>query len=98
MLIAHAPGQQEHLARAPWYAGMPLAAIMLAMVAAGVIAAYDYGLLDSAAQNIMYFAARYHARIAAQFAIGDRAAASAQAMLCDGAPRARATGRNGKLR
>jgi hypothetical protein len=54
ILIAHAPGQQQHLTRAPWYAGMPLAAIMLAMVAAGVIVAYDYGLLDSAAQNIMY--------------------------------------------
>jgi hypothetical protein len=53
ILIAHGPGQQEHLVRAPWYAGMPFAALMLAMIVAGVIAAYDYGLFGSAPQNIM---------------------------------------------
>jgi hypothetical protein len=53
ILIAHPPGQQEHATRAPWYAGAPLALIMLLMFAAGVTAAYHYGLLGFAAQDIM---------------------------------------------
>jgi hypothetical protein len=53
LLIKLPPGQQEHPGRAPWYAGAPLAAVMIAMLAAGVAAAYHYGLLGFAAQDIM---------------------------------------------
>jgi len=53
ILVTRPPGQQEHPARAPWYVGAPLAALMLAMFAAGVTAAYHYGLLGYAAQDII---------------------------------------------
>jgi hypothetical protein len=53
ILVTRPPGQQEHSTRAPWYVGAPLAAIMLAMFAAGVTAAYHYGLLGYAAQDII---------------------------------------------
>jgi hypothetical protein len=53
ILVTRPPGQQEHPARAPWYMGAPLAALMLAMFAAGVTAAYHYGLLCYAAQDIL---------------------------------------------
>ena len=39
--------------RAPWYVGAPLATLLFAMFAAGVAAAYHYGLLGYAAQDIM---------------------------------------------
>ena len=45
-------GQQEHTMRAPWYVGAPLAILLLAMFAAGVGAAYHYGLLDNLTQDI----------------------------------------------
>lgn len=53
ILVTRPPGQQEHPTRAPWYMGMPLAALMLAMFAAGVTVAYHYGLLGYAAQEIV---------------------------------------------
>jgi hypothetical protein len=53
ILVSRPPGQQEHPTRAPWYVGAPLAMLMLAMLAAGVAAAYHYGLLGFAAQDIM---------------------------------------------
>lgn len=53
ILITRAPGQQEHVTRASWYGGVSLAVIMLAMLGAGVTAAYHYGLLGYAAQNIV---------------------------------------------
>jgi hypothetical protein len=53
ILVTLPPGKQEHSTRAPWYAGAPLAVIMFAMFAAGVTAAYHYGLLGFAAQDIM---------------------------------------------
>ncbi len=53
ILVTRPPGQQEHPTRAPWYMGAPLAALMLAMFAAGVTAAYHYGLLGYAAQEIV---------------------------------------------
>lgn len=53
ILVPRPPGQQEHPTRAPWYVGAPLAAIMLAMFMAGVTAAYHYGLLGYAAQDII---------------------------------------------
>jgi hypothetical protein len=53
LLITHPPGQQEHPGRAPWYMGAPLAVIMLLMFAAGVTAAYHYGLLGFAAQDLI---------------------------------------------
>jgi hypothetical protein len=53
ILVTLPPGQQEHPTRPPWYMGAPLAAIMLAMFAAGVTAAYHYGLLGYAAQDII---------------------------------------------
>jgi hypothetical protein len=53
ILVTRAPGQQEHPTRAPWYEGAPLAVLMLAMFAAGMTAAYHYGLLTFAAQDIM---------------------------------------------
>ncbi|MGH7914890.1 MAG: hypothetical protein ACREPW_09605 [Candidatus Binataceae bacterium] len=53
ILITRAPGQQDYPSRAPWYAGAPLALIMLAIFASGVTVAYHYGLLDYAAQNII---------------------------------------------
>lgn len=53
ILVTLPPGQQEHPTSAPWYAGAPLAVIMLLMFAAGVTAAYHYGLLGFAAQDIM---------------------------------------------
>jgi hypothetical protein len=53
ILVTRPPGQQEHPTRAPWYMGAPLAVLMLAMFAAGVTAAYHYGLLGYAAQDII---------------------------------------------
>ena len=53
ILITRPPGQHQHPTRAPWYAGAPLAAILLVMFAAGVTAAYHYGLLGFAAQDIL---------------------------------------------
>ncbi|HVB81049.1 MAG TPA: hypothetical protein VNE82_14015 [Candidatus Binataceae bacterium] len=53
ILITLPPGQQEHSTGAPWYAGAPLAVIMFAIFAAGVAAAYHYGLLTFAAQDIL---------------------------------------------
>lgn len=53
ILITRPPGQQEHVARAPWFASASLAAVMLAMLAVGVAVAYHYGLLGFAAQDIM---------------------------------------------
>ncbi len=53
ILVTLPPGQQEHPTRAPWYAGTPLAMIMFLIFAAGVTAAYHYGLLGFAAQDIM---------------------------------------------
>jgi hypothetical protein len=53
ILVALPSGQKEHSTHAPWYAGTPLALIMLLMFAAGVTAAYHYGLLGFAAQDIM---------------------------------------------
>lgn len=53
LLITAPPGQREHPTSAPWYAGAPLAVIMFAMFAVGVTAAYHYGLLGFAAQDIL---------------------------------------------
>ncbi len=53
VIVTHPPGQQENPTPAPWYAGTPLALIMLAMLAAGVTAAYHYGLWGYAAQDII---------------------------------------------
>jgi hypothetical protein len=53
ILVTRPPGQQGHPTRAPWYMGAPLAVLMLAMFAAGVTAAYHYGLLGYAAQDII---------------------------------------------
>jgi hypothetical protein len=53
LLITTPAGQQEHPTNAPWYAGASLAVIMFVMFAAGVTAAYHYGLLSFAAQDIL---------------------------------------------
>jgi hypothetical protein len=53
LLITVAPGQREHPTSAPWYVGAPLAVIMFVMFAAGVTAAYHYGLLGFAAQEVL---------------------------------------------
>lgn len=51
-LVIRPPGQPEHTARAPWYVSAPLAILLFAIFAAGMAAAYHYGLLDYAAQDI----------------------------------------------
>jgi hypothetical protein len=53
LLITTSPGQREHPASAPWYAGAPLAMIMFVMFAAGLTAAYHYGLLSFAVQDVL---------------------------------------------
>jgi hypothetical protein len=52
LLVTPPPGQQQHSAGAPSYMGAPLAVIMVLMFAAGVTAAYHYGLLGFAAQDL----------------------------------------------
>lgn len=52
-LISRPPGHQQRPTRAPWYVGAPLAMLMLAMLVAGAAAAYYYGLVGFAAQDIM---------------------------------------------
>jgi hypothetical protein len=52
LLITPPPGQQQHTAGAPSYMGTPLAVIMALMFAASVTAAYHYGLLGFAAQDL----------------------------------------------
>jgi hypothetical protein len=53
ILVTRPPGQLQRTTRAPWYVGAPLAMLLFAMFAAGVAAAYHYGLLGFAAQDIM---------------------------------------------
>ena len=52
-LIPRSPGQQEHPSKAPWYAGAMLALTMFAIFAAGLAAAYHYGLIGFAVQDVM---------------------------------------------
>ena len=52
VLATRPPDQPEHTTRAPWYVGAPLAILLLAMFAGGMAAAYHYGLLDYAVQDI----------------------------------------------
>ena len=52
-LVTRPPGQPEHTTRTPWYVGAPLAILLFAIFAAGMAAAYHYGLLDYVAQDIM---------------------------------------------
>ena len=52
-LTTRPPSQPEHTTRAPWYVGAPLAILLFAIFAAGMAAAYHYGLLDYVVQDIM---------------------------------------------
>jgi hypothetical protein len=53
LLIAPPPGQQQHTAGPPSLMATPLAVIMMLIFAAGLTAAYHYGLLGFAAQDLM---------------------------------------------
>jgi hypothetical protein len=53
LLIPHPPGQQEHPSRGPWYAGAMLGVTLFAIFAAGLAAAYHYGLIGFAVQDVM---------------------------------------------
>jgi|SRR5215469_15163297 len=53
ILIPPAPGQQQRTTAAPWYEGAPLAIALFAIFAAGVAAAYHWGLIGFAAQDIV---------------------------------------------
>lgn len=52
VLTTRPPGQPEGTTRAPWYGGAPLAILLFAIFAAGMAAAYHYGLLGYAVQDI----------------------------------------------
>ncbi len=53
ILISPLPGQQQRTTVAPWYEGAPLAVAMFVIFAVGVAAAYRWGLLGFAAQDIV---------------------------------------------
>lgn len=53
VLSTRPPGQPERTTRAPWYVGAPVAVLLFTIFAAGMAAAYHYGLLGYAAQDIM---------------------------------------------
>ncbi|HLK87813.1 MAG TPA: hypothetical protein VKT27_15020 [Candidatus Binataceae bacterium] len=53
ILIPPLPGQQQRTTVAPWYEGAPLAVAMFVIFAVGVAAAYRWGLIGFAAQDIV---------------------------------------------
>ncbi len=53
ILITPLPGQAQRTTVAPWYEGAPLAIALFAIFAAGMAAAYHWGLIGFAAQDIV---------------------------------------------